>query len=316
MSLSLSAQVKKLFEEQLPDWEQCRLAYEDFAQNRMKKLIINGMEFTAQWNPGRITSATAKVDTESIRARACFLCDVNRPPEQNSIAVRGYKVLVNPFPIFPVHYTIMNQNHVPQRIVGDFEHFLYFSREFGEEFVVLYNGPHCGASAPDHAHFQAGTRNYLPIAKQLPSLKTASVCHKVKSAEVRFVDDSIRKFILIEGKNEKDVHTAFDKVYAALVKENPGPDEPLMNILSLWENDSYNVVVFVREKHRPACYFAEDETGLIFSPGSIDISGALILPREEDFNRITPEIIGDALQEVFVSAEKLAAIEKQFVLNL
>lgn len=313
MSLSLSAQVKKLFEEQLPVWEQCRLAYEGFAQNRMKKLIINGMEFTAQWNPGRIISTTAKVDAQSIQSRACFLCDANRPPEQNSIPVRGYKILVNPFPIFPVHYTVVNQNHVPQRIAGDFEHFLYFTREFGEELVTLYNGPHCGASAPDHAHFQAGTKSHLPIAKQLPSLKSASACHNVDSAEVRFVDDSIRKFVLIEGQNEKDVHAAFEKVYAALVKEHPGQDEPLMNIVSLWEDAAYHVIIYVREKHRPSCYFAEDESKMIFSPATIDISGATVLPREEDFNRATPELIGTALKEVFVNAEKLAAIEKQFV---
>ncbi len=316
MSLPLSDQVKRLFEEQLPIWEQCRLAYEDFRNNRMKTIIVNGIEFTAQWNPGRIISTTAKVDAQSIKARACFLCDSNRPLEQNAIPVRGYKILVNPFPIFPVHYTIINQNHVPQRIAGDFEHFLYFTRELGEELVTLYNGPHCGASAPNHAHFQAGTKDHLPIAKQLPSLKAASTRHNVHSAEVRFVDDSIRKFVLIEGQNEKDVHTAFDKVYSALVNVNPGHDEPLMNIVSLWQDASYHVIIYVREKHRPACYFAEDDSKMIFSPATIDISGATVFPREEDFNRVTPELLAAALQEVFVSAEKLREIEKQFVSNL
>jgi hypothetical protein len=310
----LSTQIKQLFEEQLPIWEQCRLAYQSLSQNRIKKIIINGIEFTVQWNPGRITSTTAKVDAQSIQNRACFLCDANRPQEQNCIPIRGYKILVNPFPIFPVHFTIMNQNHVPQRIIGDFEHFLFFTREFGENFVVLYNGPKCGASAPDHAHFQAGTKNHLPIVKQLPSLKAASPAHKVASAEVRFVDDSLRKFILIEGQNEHDVHTAFNKVYAALIKDNSGQDEPLMNILSFRENNAYHVILYVREKHRPSCYFAADDAMFIFSPATIDISGAAVLPREEDFNGATPALIGMALKEVFVSAEKLAAIEEQFAL--
>ena len=117
-----------------------------------------------QFNPGRYISTSAKVDEKSINDRKCFLCPANLPEEQKGILYEEeYLILGNPFPIFPEHFTIPNINHVPQQIKNNFPLMLKLTKDLSKHYVVLYNGPKCGASAPDHFHFQAGTKNFMPI---------------------------------------------------------------------------------------------------------------------------------------------------------
>jgi hypothetical protein len=154
-----SQKVRELFEDQFRDWALARDNYHQLDEVRVRRVSFPGYNISVQFNPGRITSSAAKVDAKSIEARPCFLCEKNRPAEQQGIPIEdGYIILINPFPIFRRHLTIVSGSHTPQRIAGNFGTMLALARSL-PEYVIFYNGPQCGASAPDHLHFQAGNRD-------------------------------------------------------------------------------------------------------------------------------------------------------------
>ena len=308
-----------LFTDQLPLWEQCRTAYNNLSLIKEKEFLVNGVVIKVQWNPGRLISTTANVDANSIKERPCFLCEDNRPKEQNLIEADGYSILVNPFPIFPAHYTITNNHHKPQSILPLFTNLLFFTKELGSKFAVFYNGPRCGASAPDHAHFQAGQKDYLPIVQQLEFLKTKSkskLLHNTSS--IRFINDTIRKIVLIEGSNAAHIQNSFELVYSSLTSVYKSTDEPMMNILSLYNEveGKYELIAYIREKHRPACYFAAGEEQILLSPATLDCSGLCIVPRKVDFDKLHSTNVTRALREVFVSEDVFAAIENELTFRL
>ena len=75
----------------------------------------------------------------------------------------------------------------------------------------------------------------------------------------------------------------------------------MLNLLSLYEADSWTLFIFPRRRHRPACYTAEGAAHLLCSPASVDLGGVFILPREEDFNKLTAAHIRQILEEVCAS---------------
>ena len=170
--------VRQLLDAQLTNWEQARNNYNALANVEVKEVEINGFPVKIQFNPGRIQSSAAKVDAKSIQERKCFLCAANSPAVQEGIDYSGvageYEILINPFPIFPKHLTIPDKKHVNQTIgdnnlKGRFEDMLDLSKIL-DEYVLFYNGPKCGASAPDHIHFQAGNKGFLPLEDNYSAL--------------------------------------------------------------------------------------------------------------------------------------------------
>jgi len=267
--------INHLFNEQLSNWELARNNYLALEQVRIKTLIVDGREYKVQFNPARIISSAAKTDAQSIRERKCFLCAENRPPEQKGISFNGrYTILINPFPIFPRHLTIPALEHTPQLIASRFGDMLDLAQQLGD-YVVFYNGPDCGASAPDHFHFQAGNKGFLPIEK----------------------DRNVQNMICIESDKKEELLDSFRKVYDAM-EEKPEGDEPMMNILAWYEAAKWIVCIFPRKKHRPACYSAEGEANLLISPASVDLGGVFITPLKKDFEKITAEDIGKILREI------------------
>jgi len=267
--------VNKLFEEQLSNWELARNNYKALEQVKTKTLFVDGREYKVQFNPARIVSSAAKVDAQSIRERKCFLCAENRPPEQNGIPFKGcYTILVNPFPIFPRHLTVPATEHIPQLIAARFEDMLDLAQQLAD-YVVFYNGPKCGASAPDHFHFQAGNKGFLPIEK----------------------DRNRYNMICIESDKKEEVLDRFQQVYSTL-EQKPEDDEPMMNVLAWYETGKWIVCIFPRKKHRPDCYFAEGGANILISPAAVDLGGVFITPLEKDFEKITAEDIAGILQEV------------------
>ncbi|MBP1638407.1 MAG: hypothetical protein H6Q18_1196 [Bacteroidetes bacterium] len=156
-------EIEQLFLKQLSVWELAKNNYEALNHLKVKELNVNNCAFIVQYNPARIISSGAKVDAESIEKRKCFLCEENLPKEQMKIVFKGkYSIMVNPFPIFTKHFTISENSHVPQAISSRFGD-MFDLAKIMNEYVIFYNGPKCGASAPDHAHFQAGSKGFLPL---------------------------------------------------------------------------------------------------------------------------------------------------------
>ena len=214
-----------------------------------------------------------------------------------------YEILCNPFPIFRKHFTIARVDHVPQAIDPEFTRMLDLSREL-HELVVFYNAPACGASAPDHMHFQAGEREFMPIEHELGSLRERYGRTLAVNGRGSFtaVDDGLRRFILLESA-EKDILLQAFPLISGFMRDLAGGGEPMLNILSYYR-EGWKVLVFPREKHRPWQYFEEGEGNILLSPAAVDMGGTLITPLEKDFLKIGMEDIGDIFRQVGLSREK------------
>jgi ATP adenylyltransferase/5',5'''-P-1,P-4-tetraphosphate phosphorylase II len=271
----IKSKVNQLFQEQLNEWELAKSNYKLLEQVKTKTLVADGREYKVQFNPARITSSAAKVDPEFIRERKCFLCTENRPREQKGIPFNGrYTIIVNPYPIFRRHLTIPSVEHTPQRITSRFGDMLDLAQQL-DEYIIFFNGPKCGASAPDHFHFQAGNRGFLPIEK----------------------DKDWNNTIRIESKSKEEMLDRFQQIFDSLPLQ-PEDDEPMLNILTWYENGMWTTCLFLRKKHRPSCFSAEGDANLIITPASVELGGVFITPLEKDFEKITGENIAEILREI------------------
>jgi len=314
---NFSDAAKQLFEIQKEQWSMLNSGFKSLATVKSKLFQFDGFKIKAQFNVGRMISTSAKVDPKSISERKCFLCTENLPEEQRGILYTDkYIILCNPFPIFPTHFTLTRKEHRPQRIFGAFSDMLDLSKDISRYYSVIYNGPRCGASAPDHLHFQAGNKFFMPIDDEFHQIKNEYGKEIIENdnLSVFAVDDGLRKFISIESLNKKIVVKVFKKfynTYSELMNEN---QEPMINLISFYEEEyGWRIIIFLRAKHRPAVFFAEGEAKMLVSPAAIDLGGVCVFPREEDFYRITKEQIADIFKEVFVDEvvlKKLAEVIK------
>lgn len=292
--------INNLLTEQLATWETARNNYTALSGVQVKELDVNGIPYKVQFNPARIVSSGAKVDAKSIQERKCFLCPANLPSVQKGIPFEShYNILVNPFPIFPRHLTIPEVEHVNQRISLRFSDMLGLAQALSE-YTIFYNGPKCGASAPDHAHFQAGNKGFMPIEKDWKS-RIADKIGDYKNASLWYLDDAPRATLVIESPGKDTAVELFNLIYR-LLPVPPGEEEPMMNVLAMNEAGKWIVFVFPRAKHRPACYTAEGDANLLSSPASVDLGGVFITPVEKDFLKITAGDIAQILSEVCLSA--------------
>jgi Domain of unknown function (DUF4922) len=311
---------KVLLRHQRLDWNLLKASYEALADQKIKEFEFDGFKVKVQFNPGRIHSTSAEVDEESINNRECFLCNENRPVEQKAIQYKkDYLIICNPYPILPEHFTISHINHTPQRIKKSFSEMLSLAKDLSKYYNVFYNGPECGASAPDHLHFQSGTKSFFPIEGELILLRNefGTTLSEDLALAVTGVDDGLRKFILIEGKKERDVQYAFDTFYKVYKMISAGNVEPMMNIVTTYiEKKGWKVILYMRSKHRPACYFKEGKEKILLSPASTDLSGICVTPREEDFDKITKDDIIKIFHEVSIGKEQFefmkSGLERRF----
>ena len=314
---TLPEKAERLFEHQISNWKLAAGGYQSLLSVEIKKFEFGNFTIEAHFNPGRIISSSAKVDAKSINERPCFLCSKNLPAEQKAVmAFDNYILLVNPFPIFDKHFTIPTLGHVPQLIKPEITNLLTLSSLLGKGFSVFYNGPKCGASAPDHMHFQAGNSGFMMIDSDFAELSKSNSKIIFEDAEVKtlFVTGCLRNFIAIESDNILKIASEFELVYNFL-NEN-GTEEPMMNLICSFDG-SWRLLIFPRIKHRPTYFFEEGEKKILISPAAVDMGGVLIFPREEDFEKITTELIVDVFKQVTFSdddfhhlAEKMMASEK------
>lgn len=305
---TLSSQIKNLLDSQIVDWELAKNNYKGLESVKVKDFSFDGFSIKIQFNPSRIISTSAKVDAKSIQERKCFLCKENLPKEQTGIDYKNeYIILVNPFPIFPEHFTIPKVDHNPQRIKENFEDILDLSKDLQDRYAVFYNGPKCGASAPDHMHFQAGIKNFMPVDYEFESIQKITLSNS-DNLKISYTENYLRNFISLESPDKYQITNAFNKVYDSIEQVEAKDDEPMMNVVASYQNDEWRIIVFPREKHRPSHYFEEGEKQILLSPASVDLGGVCITPREDDFNRITKRDIKDILTQVGVGKEKFDKI--------
>ena len=299
----------RFFDRQLKTWEEVRQRYRDLTNVETRELVGEGMPLKVQWNPARIRSTGAKIDARSLAERPCFLCAENRPKEQIHRVVDGkYELLVNPFPILPVHFTLPTLKHQPQSISPMYGEILrLLEKDAG--LTILYNGPKCGASAPDHAHLQAVSTGILPLQKnwQRLSRHLVEVVKKEEDSGIWFVADYPVAAFLVRGNSQESHERLFKSLYACL-PQREDETEPMMNIIAWRQGDTMLSVVLPRKQHRPACYTAEGEEQYIISPGAVDMGGLLITPRDEDFRKITPEVAHRIYQEVSLTSEQVQEV--------
>jgi hypothetical protein len=306
---NFSDAAKRLFEIQSVQWQMLKTGVQSLATVKSKSFQFDGFKIKAQFNAGRMASTSAKVDPKSISERKCFLCIENLPSEQKGILYHDkYILLCNPFPIFPTHFTLTHKEHQLQRIFDTFTDMLDLSKDISKYYSVIYNGPRCGASAPDHLHFQAGNKFFMPIDDEFHQIKNeyGREIFEDDNLSVFAIDDGLRKFISIESIDKElvvNTFSSFYKIYSELMNEE---QEPMINLVSFYEEEyGWRVIIFLRAKHRPSVFFAEDKTKMLVSPAAIDLGGVCIFPKEEDFNRITKEQIESVFKEVFVDREIL-----------
>ena len=315
----LASRAYGLLVQQKGVWDMLRTGYDTLQSVRTKVYDFGGLQIKVQFNPGRLISTSAKVDVASIKERKCFLCTENLPPAQRGIPCDGeYLVLCNPFPIFPEHFTIPSLHHTPQLIRDSFASLLQLTRELGSRYMVLYNGPRCGASAPDHLHFQAGNRSYLPINAEYDALKQTRASRLVQSDALRAcsMEDYLRRFITFESPDAGLLQRAFGALYEVFQDGGPAEEEPMLNVLGFYTNAEWRIHVFPRAKHRPSFYFKEGDEKLLISPAAVELGGICTTPREQDFERVTRDHIVDMYDEVCVPAEKFAGIKSRLASKL
>lgn len=318
------------FDKQLTLWDEARQRFDDLREKILTRpLTFEDYSMTVQFNPCRIVSTAANVDKRALKKRPCFLCDNNRPKEQMDLPVEGdFHFLVNPFPILPKHFTIPTRRHQPQRLD-------VMLRALGKlvwampDFLFFYNGGRCGASAPDHAHLQAGERGVVPLERdwkffenRLEKIYPLTNADETDLEEHGYLTSTVGlyllrgyacpAFVLLGGKADGDYYL-LRKLLSVIPVEN-GQSEPDLNLLA-WRQaggpasaDSIVFVVFPRRKHRPDCYFAKDASQLLVSPGSLDMAGLIITPREADFKRITKERAAAILREVTFTESQMRAV--------
>lgn len=278
--MGLQQEIDRLFVEQQEEWEQLKNSLRQLESVQTKSFGWgNEIVVKVQFNPDRIVSVGAKVDKTNIEQRPCFLCEENRPKEQRGIVYQEkYTILVNPFPILKNHLTIPIQSHVPQRIRRKIGDMMDLAQQL-PDYIVFYNGPKCGASAPDHFHLQAGLKQPVLMAG----------------------DNELRSCLVIESKSKEEIEERFEDVYLYLKNLQPDEDEPMMNLIAFTSGGKYVLHVFPRKSHRPRQYFETGKRQLLISPGALDMAGLMITARTVDFDKIRKEDIEDIYSQVSMS---------------
>jgi ATP adenylyltransferase/5',5'''-P-1,P-4-tetraphosphate phosphorylase II len=295
--------VEALAGQQLAAWPMLRDAVAGLARVEYKRLRARGSEVLAQFNPQRIVSTAAKVDAAAIKQRPCFLCSENLPPEERGIEFGAdFVALYNPFPVLPRHLVITSRRHIPQTIDGNFGTLLDLALDLGGEFFAIYNGPACGASAPDHLHFQACERESLPIIPEIEIWKKRNLSND-GGVETFALEDYRLNALIARGADRAALIEWFDRALRSLADVTGAESEPMINLVVTSDGDRWTVVVFPRSKHRPDRYFAEGDAKLTVSPAAIDLAGVLVVPQPDHFTKITSRDVEEIYAEVTLGGE-------------
>lgn len=301
-----SAQIDSFIASQIAEWPQAAGNFEALKGVKVKEVELPGWTVKVQFNPARIVSSSAKVDAKSLKERKCFLCAENRPSVQRGIDWGGkYTILINPFPIFPRHLTIPDRTHTDQLIADRIADMMQLASELAD-YTVFYNGPKCGASAPDHMHFQAGNSDFLTLGTALEDAELKTIATDGE-ATLALVDSLPLKVFVIDATDPAAGQRLFARLYAAIPVPE-GEKEPMMNLLCYATPAGVRLVVIPRKRHRPSFYGTEGEGTMLLSPASVDMGGVFITPLEKDFNALDAAKITQVLDELCLSTTEINTI--------
>ena len=286
-------EIEDLFKRQLRAWPLLAKGVEGLARATTRPVTIDWYDIFIRHIPHRLASTTAVVDRESVAKRPCFLCAANLPSEEEGFPFdENFTIYCNPFPIVDHHLTIAHREHGSQRIANQFGNMLDLAVTLVGYFVV-YNGPECGASAPDHMHFQAGSRVLFPIEHDTAGITGVTV------------PNYARNVFLLRGRDRSALIDRMDRAIDLLANTTGKRPEPLINIAAFREGDEWVTYLFPRRKHRPEVFHTGE---LMVSPASIDLCGIFVVPRAQDFERITGETIAAIFREVTLSDEQFEEV--------
>lgn len=298
--------LSEFFHNQMATWPETAARYADLTRVEVRDFGA----VSAQYNPARMVSTGAKVDKKTLAQRPCFLCKDHRPEIQQEWAFgEDFDVLVNPFPILPTHFTIAARRHRPQTILDTYATLYELADRF-EGTLFFYNGPKCGASAPDHLHFQGGDGSVVPLCRDWRGWKERlrEVARLDADNRLCTIEDYPFPTLVLISNDKTLAQTLFRRAYAALPC-HPDDTEPMLNVLAWREEASVVTILLPREKHRPACYTASCEADrMLISPGALDMAGLVITPRKEDFDRLTPSLLVKTVGEVALGQEAFAKV--------
>lgn len=322
--------IDKFVLDQLSVWPMAASNFRDLKNVETRSLEVGGLEVRLQHNPARIRSSAAKVDKASLQARKCFLCSENRPQEQISMEFEGrkgrkYNILINPYPIFPEHLVIARNTHVPQSIWHRLPDMTDLARHH-PSFTIFYNGPKCGASAPDHFHFQACPRGLMPLENDIDRLLDEKIAGKpagtltyltsVQDAELFHYDKFTKGVFVLAATTSKSIAKLFYRLLDCL-PQREDETEPMFNLLAWYKPKpsqkisgishgrfgEYRAVLLARDKHRSHHYFTDGPDHLTMSPGCADMAGLFIVPNTDDYQKLDPSMLESMLSEVSISGD-------------
>ena len=309
-----SQQAKALLKNQLHDWPLAKDNYQALEQIQLHAFDMGGFHIKVQYTPSRIISSGAKIDFRSIKDRPCFLCSENQPTEQEGLAFGAdYRILCNPYPIFPEHFTIPASEHTDQLILPRLGIFLELASCLSD-FTLFYNGPKSGASAPDHAHFQAVTRYVMPIEEELDYQLQSYGRLLLENANSRLylLTHYLRNGFVIKAKTKEGAVNCFETVYNTL-ELNPEEVEPMMNLFAYYEREEWTVILIPRKQHRPHQFFEEGDNCILVSPGAADMGGLFVTSRLQDFEKMNPLLLKNIYEQVCFSDPEMEEIAVKIV---
>jgi ribosomal protein S18 acetylase RimI-like enzyme len=299
----------KLLSEQRNTWLDLREGYESLKNIRERDISCRGFSVCLQYNPGRIKSSLAVVEEKNLYERRCFLCMDHLPEDQKGILYRSdYLILCNPRPVFSSHFTISYLDHRFQAIEEHIDTFLQSMIDFGSGWTVLYNGPKCGASAPDHLHFQVAPSGKMPIEKEIREEKRFTLMEQIDNVLLYRLRGLGREVIILKGNDAMALERTFKVFLDALKEVLLTDEEPMINIAGFYKEGRWHLVIFPRQKHRPDVFFREGDARVVVSPGVIDMGGLLITPMEKDFERLNAASVESIFAEVSLDGKTMERV--------
>ncbi len=306
--------LRKFIKDQLSVWPLASTNFRALKGARTKELPVFGLPCRVQWNPERVASSTADTSPEAIAARPCFLCAQNSPAGQRYLLFEGrkgrrYHIQVNPYPIFKDHLVISRDEHLPQAIWHHLPDMLDFAAKY-PDYTVFYNGPACGASAPDHLHFQAVPRRKMPLEEAVDAFLDApgQPLASVKDATLYRFDGFCRGVFALKATTTKSLTKLFYRLLEC-TDRRPGETEPKFNLFAYVKGGEWRAFVVMRSAKRSHHYDSQGPDHLTMSPGSADMAGVFVAPFREDFDKITPALLEELVDEVTIPEHEQEMIE-------
>ena len=302
-------ELNKFIKDQLSVWQLASSNFRTLKTAPSREVDVFGLKCRIQYNPRRVISSTADTSPAAIASRKCFLCADNRPKEQFHLGFEGrkgrnYHIQINPYPIFRGHLVIVRDEHIPQEIWHHFPDMLDFAARY-KDYLVFYNGPSSGASAPDHLHFQAIPKHNLPLEEVVDEFldHPGEPLATVKDASLYKFDGYARGVFALKATTSKSLAKLFYRLLDC-TDRGKGEEEPMFNLYAYVKNGEYRTIVVMRSAKRSHHFYSEGADHLTISPGAADIAGLFVAPFREDYDKADTALLEELLSEVCISEDE------------